>query len=188
MTKVLVTFASSHGATAEIAQVIGTVLRDNQLVVDVRRMEDIKDISSYNAIVLGSAIYAGEWIPLAKDFLYIHANILRNRYVWLFSSGPTGECSVADLLDDTRLPPSLELIASIIRPRDVVVFGGKIDLRRLKKSERVIIKAAAVPKGDFRNWHAIKCWAQQIADALRTVALDTPQVKALVSVGENERL
>ena len=188
MTKVLVTFASSHGATAEIAQVIGTVLRDNQLVVDVRRMEDIKDISAYDALVVGSAIYIGEWIDLAKHFLTEHTDNLRHKYVWLFSSGPTGEGNALELLDGVRLPESVEAIAAEIQPRDVAVFGGKIDLRRLRKNERIIVKAADVPKGDFRNWHAIKFWAQQIADALKTVAIDAPQAKALVSVAENERL
>jgi menaquinone-dependent protoporphyrinogen oxidase len=184
MTKVLVTFASSHGATAEIAQVIGTVLRDNQLVVDVKRIEDVKMTMLYDAVVLGSAIYVGEWLPMAKDFLIEHANELQKQYLWLFSSGPTGEGNVSELLGGALLPETLESIVAIIQPRDVVVFGGKIDLRRLRKSERVIIKAAAVPKGDFRNWHAIKFWAQQIADALKTVALDTPQPKALVAVAK----
>jgi menaquinone-dependent protoporphyrinogen oxidase len=188
MTKVLVTFASSHGATAEIAQVIGTVLRDNQLIVDVKRMEDIKAITSYDAIVLGSAIYIGEWIELARNFLTEHTETLKNKYVWIFSSGPTGEGNALELLDGARLPENLEEIVTVIQPCDVAVFGGKIDLRRLRKSERVIVKAADVPKGDFRNWHAIKFWAQQIADALKTVAIDTPQAKALVSVTENERL
>jgi menaquinone-dependent protoporphyrinogen oxidase len=184
MTKVLVTFASSHGATAEIAQVIGTVLRDNQLVVDVKRIEDIKETSSYDAIVLGSAIYVGEWMPLAKDFLLEHANTLKNQCVWLFSSGPTGDGNPVELLDGALLPQSLEEVVALIQPREVVVFGGKIDLRRLRKSERVIVKAADVPKGDFRNWHAIKFWAQQIADALKTVAIDKLHDKAVVPVVE----
>ena len=188
MTKVLVTFASSHGATAEIAQVIGIVLRDNQLAVDIRRMENIKEINSYDVVVLGSAIYIGEWLQLAQDFLTEHAATLKNRYVWLFSSGPTGEGNTLELLDGARLPQSLESIVSIIKPRDVAVFGGRIDLRRLRKNERVIIKAADVPKGDFRNWHAIKFWAQQIADALKTVAIDLPRTQGLVSAAENEEL
>jgi menaquinone-dependent protoporphyrinogen IX oxidase len=62
---------------------------------------------------------------------------------------------------------------SEIKPHDIVVFGGKIDLRRLRKNERLIVKAAQVQKGDFRNWHAIETWVQQIADVLKTVAIDT---------------
>jgi hypothetical protein len=73
-----------------------------------------------------------------------------------------------------------------IKPREVVVFGGKIDLRRLRKDERVTVQEENVEKGDFRNWHAIKFWAQQIADALKTVALDKPCAKALVSVADSD--
>jgi hypothetical protein len=45
-------------------------------------------------------------------------------------------------------------------------------LRRLRKNERLIVKAAQVQKGDFRNWHAIEIWAQQIADTLKIIAVD----------------
>ncbi|MDQ7026619.1 MAG: flavodoxin domain-containing protein [Anaerolineae bacterium] len=184
MTKVLVTFASSHGATAEIAQTIGTVLRKNQLLVDVTRIEGVKDVNQYDAIVLGSAIYTGEWMELAKAFLHEHAEILKKQYVWIFSSGPTGEGNPIELLDGVLFSLSVEEIIKQIQPRDVAVFGGKIDLRRLRKDERLIVKAANVPKGDFRNWHAIKFWAQQIADALKIVAIDTPCDKALLPVAK----
>lgn len=182
MTKVLVTFASSHGATAEIAQTIGTVLRENQLLVDVTRIEGAKEINQYDAIVLGSAVYAGEWLPLAKEFLHEHVATLEKQHVWVFSSGPTGEGNPIELLDGVSFSLNVEAIIETIQPRDIVVFGGKIDLRRLRKNERHIVKAKNVPKGDFRNWHAIKFWAQQIADALKIVAIDTPCDKALVPV------
>ena len=188
MTKVqvLITFASSHGATAEIAQTIGTVLRNNHLVVDVKRMEQVKDITPYDAVILGSAIYTHEWMDLAKDFLVEHADVLKKQHIWVFSSGPTGEGNPLELLEGEVLPENVAALVAEVKPRDTVVFGGKIDLRRLRKDERVVVQEENVEKGDFRNWHAIKFWAQQIADALKTVALDKPCDKALVSVADSD--
>lgn len=182
MTKILVTFASSHGATADIAQTIGAVIRENGLNVDTIRMEEVESLEQYDAIVLGSAIYIGEWLKLARDFLIAYRDVLQQKYLWIFSSGPTGEGKPTELLDGLVLPESLETIVDELQPRDVVVFGGKIDLRRLKKNERIIVQDEGIPKGDFRNWHAIKFWAQQIADALKTVALDEPTTSAVVKV------
>ncbi len=181
MTKVLVTFASSHGATADIAHVIMKVLRYNRLTVDVVRIEEVGNLPDYDAVVLGSAIYVGEWMAEAAHFLMDNAAVLQKQHVWMFASGPTGEGNPLELLDGEVVPESLHEVMETIEPREVVVFGGKLDLRRLRHSERVIVKAAQVPKGDFRNWHAIKFWAQQIADALNTMALDKPNTVALVT-------
>jgi len=184
MSKVLVTFASSHGSTVDIAQTIAKVLRENCFIVDVKRIEAVKRLEEYDAVVLGSAIYIGEWLDTATTFLVKNAKTLNQQHVWLFSSGPTGEGNPVALLNGAVVPENLEEVIKEINPRDVVVFGGKIDLRRLRKNERLIVKAAKVPKGDFRNWHAIKFWAQQIADALKTVAIDAPSEVSLLPISD----
>jgi menaquinone-dependent protoporphyrinogen oxidase len=188
MTQVLVTFASSHGATAEIGEVIGKVLRDNQLDVDVIRVEDVEKIDSYDVVVLGSAVYRGEWMKVIRDFLYENAHILKNQHIWLFSSGPTGEGNPVRLVDGVTIPESIQPLMKIVNPRDVAVFGGKIDLRRLKKDERVTVQEKEMEKGDFRNWHAVQFWAQQIVDALKTVALDDVADSALLDIKKKRRI
>src|SRR5687768_2602142 len=73
MTKILVAYASKHNSTAEIATVIGEVLqRAVELQVDVRPVEEVKEITPYDAIVLGSAVYMAQWQPAAADFLKQH--------------------------------------------------------------------------------------------------------------------
>jgi menaquinone-dependent protoporphyrinogen oxidase len=67
--KVLVSAASKHGATAEIAQEIGQALReavqergvggDEDVVVDVRPAEKVASVDDYDGVVLGSAVYGG---------------------------------------------------------------------------------------------------------------------------------
>ena len=88
---ILVAYASKYGATKEIAEKIGEVLRQADLQADVLPVDGIHDISPYQAVILGSAVYVGKWQKEAVEFLQTYENILADRPVWLFSSGPTGE-------------------------------------------------------------------------------------------------
>ena len=60
-TRVLVAYGTKHGATAEIAEKIGQVLTDASLPTDVLRADRVSDLTSYQAIVLGSGVYVGQW-------------------------------------------------------------------------------------------------------------------------------
>ena len=66
---ILVTYASKYGATKEIAEKIGEVLRQAGLQADVFPVDGIRDLTPYQAIILGSAIYIGKWQKEAVEFL-----------------------------------------------------------------------------------------------------------------------
>ena len=89
--KVLVTVASKHGATAEIGQAIAATLTEEGHQAEFLAPIHVHDISMYDAVILGSGVYAGHWIASAKEFADHHADALRQRPVWLFSSGPLGD-------------------------------------------------------------------------------------------------
>jgi len=65
MDKVLVAYATKHGATAEIAEKIGQVLRQAGLRTDVLPADGVSDLTPYKAVVLGSAFYLGRWRKVA---------------------------------------------------------------------------------------------------------------------------
>ena len=89
--RVLVASATRHGATAEIAEAIAATLKDRGLKVELRRVEEVADMSGYDAVVLGSAVYIGKWLEPARQFAVDHAAELAMRPTWLFSSGPLGD-------------------------------------------------------------------------------------------------
>lgn len=170
MPTIFVTYASEHGSTAGIARTIATVLRENTFEVDLKRMEEAPDdLCKYDAIIFGSAVYIGEWLPKAVDFLLKHHEKLANCPTWVFSSGSTGEESET-LVDGEILPSDLQPFIDKLNPRDIVVFSGKIDLRRLTQHERTMVKSKGIPKGDYRDWQAIRTWAQEIANILKSEA------------------
>src|SRR5512142_1172702 len=102
--KILITCASKYGATMEIAEKIGGTLRQAGLQADVLPVDGVGDLSSYQAVILGSALYIGKWQKEAVAFLKTHEKILADRPVWLFSSGPTGEGDPVKLVDGVRVP------------------------------------------------------------------------------------
>jgi menaquinone-dependent protoporphyrinogen oxidase len=88
---VLVSAASRHGSTAQIAAALARVLTGRGLAVDVRAPENVAMVDGYQAVVLGSAVYAGHWLESARKVAQTQEFALRTRPVWLFSSGPVGD-------------------------------------------------------------------------------------------------
>jgi menaquinone-dependent protoporphyrinogen oxidase len=165
--RVLVAYATKHGATGEIAEKIGQVLSQEGVPANVRPVDQVSGLSRYNAIVLGSAVYAGRWRKEAASFLEGNEKELAGRPVWLFSSGPTGEGDPVELMKGWRFPEALQPIAGRIQPRDTALFHGVLDTEELGLGEKLIVKALKAPMGDFRDWEAITAWAADIADALK---------------------
>lgn len=169
--RVLVAYATKHGATTEIAERIGRVLSQAGLPVDVCRVEQVTDLEPYRAVVLGSAVYIGRWRRQAAGFLKRHQHELGQRPVWLFSSGPTGEGDPQGILEGWQFPKNLQLVADRIAPRDITVFQGAIERDDLGLFERWAIEKVGAPTGDFRNYAEIESWARSIAAELTATAV-----------------
>jgi menaquinone-dependent protoporphyrinogen oxidase len=155
--RILVSAASKHGATAEIARDIADVLAELGHETSVQPPDHVDAVDGYDAVVLGSAVYAGHWLGAAKRLAEQHGEPLRRRPVWLFSSGPLGDPPkpTEDPLD----------AADVVRLTGAVehrVFAGRLDRRTLGLAERAICAALRVEDGDFRSWPEIRAWASQI--------------------------
>jgi menaquinone-dependent protoporphyrinogen oxidase len=158
---VLVTVASKHGSTAEIAKEIASVLNETEINVVVAPPEEVQGIDEYDAVVLGSAVYAGHWMKEAKELVDRLGDALAERPVWLLSSGPIGDppkpeedpVDIADVMERTGA-------------REHRVFAGKLVKKNLSFGERAIVLALRAPEGDFRDWDEIRSWAGEIAEAV----------------------
>ena len=164
--QILVAYATKYGATAEIAEKIGQVLHQAGLRTVVLPVASVSDLSLYKAVVLGSAVYIGQWRKEAGKFLEANERVLTGKYVWLFSSGPTGMGDPETLLQDWRFPKALQPIADRIHSRDIAVFHGAVDMKKLNLIEKWMLKNVKAPPGDFRDWDTISAWASTISDVL----------------------
>src|SRR3990172_8954727 len=88
---VLVAYASKHGATEGIAMYVAERLRELGKDAEARTAEDVTDLGGVEAVVLGSAVYAGSWMKEAMELVHRSADAVALLPVWLFSSGPLGE-------------------------------------------------------------------------------------------------
>lgn len=159
--QILVSAASKHGATAEIADRIGSTLRDRGFDVRVEKPDDVASLDGYGAVIVGSGVYAGHWLKDAKRLIDRIAACDPMPRVWLFSSGPLGDPPKPD--ED---PVDVSNIVEAVPPVDHRVFAGKVDKSDLSFGERAIMVAVRAEVGDFRDWDEIGAWAAEIAKSL----------------------
>jgi menaquinone-dependent protoporphyrinogen oxidase len=162
--RVLVTAASKHGATAEIASSIGSVLESAGIEAEVRSPDEVGGVNRYDGAVIGSAVYAGHWLAAAKEFVTREAAPLATKPVWLFSSGPLG-----DPAKPVEEPVDVPSIREQTGARDHRIFPGRLLRRELGMGERAIAAVVRAPDGDFRPWDEVMDWAAGIARTLKEV-------------------
>lgn len=167
--RVLVAYASKHGATAEIAERIAAVLKKHELAAEAVPVNDVDDVAGYAACVLGIAVYMGRWRKEAIRFLTQNEERLSRKPFWLFTSGPSGEGDPVELVHGFTVPASQRGLVDRIRPRDIAVFHGSLRPDDLNGFERWIIRRVKARTGDFRDWQAIDVWAASIPAALAEV-------------------
>src|SRR4029453_11196653 len=98
---ILVAYASKHGATAGIASRIAERLSERGHDTLARPVDVIDSLAGAEAVLLGSALYAGSWRKEAVGFVDRFRAELAGMPVWLFSSGPLGD-HVVDLEEQPR--------------------------------------------------------------------------------------
>jgi menaquinone-dependent protoporphyrinogen oxidase len=128
--KVLVAYASRHGATAGIAERIAPGCRLTGCPPRPVRSSEVGEVERYDAFVIGSAAYLFHWLKDATRFVKRHRALLATRPVWLFSSGPLGTDRIDeqgdDVLEATR-PREFDELAALVHPRGLQVFFGAWD-------------------------------------------------------------
>jgi menaquinone-dependent protoporphyrinogen oxidase len=176
--RVLVTAASKHGATNEIAKRIGAVLAAHGVEVEVKQLQEVSGLGGYQAVVLGSGIYLGKWLKEARRFVEVHAAELAQRPTWLFASGSiVGDPPVGD--DPNAMGAGLaEWLVATTQARELKLFAGKLDLGRLGLAERASVRLAHASEGDYRDWQAIDAWAAAIAHQLQQGRVDAGRPEA----------
>jgi menaquinone-dependent protoporphyrinogen oxidase len=162
---VLVGYASKHGSTLEIADVIAEELSQHGLKAVALPIDGRIRFTGFSAAILGSAVYMGKWMAEARDVIDQHHTELGQMPVWLFSSGPLGDPEKAPGLDEAYVD---ELVTAA-HAREHRLFFGKLDPGGLGLGEKLAVRVVGAPKGDFRDWESIRGWAGQIAAELAAV-------------------
>jgi menaquinone-dependent protoporphyrinogen oxidase len=160
---VLITAATRHDATREIAEAIASGLVERGVDAEACPVTEVMDLAAYDAVVLGSAVYMGRWLKPARRFAEHNATALASRPVWLFSSGPLGP---ADRLVPEGEPADTGELMTLTGARSHRVFAGRLERDGLGIAEKAATRAVHAPEGDCRDWDAIDAFAGEIAAQL----------------------
>jgi menaquinone-dependent protoporphyrinogen oxidase len=158
--RVLITWGSKRGGTAGIARMLAEALEQEGIDAVLRPADEAKDVSSFDAVIVGGALYANRWHRAARRFVRDHTKELRNMPAWFFSSGPLDESA-----ESREIPPTRQVDALMARvgARGHATFGG-----RLSSDARGFIasKMARKHAGDWRDRSHIRAWAHTVARSI----------------------
>jgi menaquinone-dependent protoporphyrinogen IX oxidase len=192
MKKVLVAYTTMSGSTAEVAEAVGEEIAKNRSQVEILPLEEVTDLASYDAVILGAPMIMG-WHRSALRFLRRHRAELERVPLAIFalamsltSTGETSVDRVPVFVDKNLAKPPVNLghlslrerytnlthysssilkVAGATHPVSLAIFGGRLDYFRLKLPAKlfVMLVVQAQP-GDRRNWPEIRSWAASLPD------------------------
>jgi len=160
---VLVAHASKHGTTREVAEAVAATLRELGLTVELEDSGRVRDVSRFDAVVVGGGLYMGRWHADARKVLKRNREELAHRPLAVFAMGP-------DSLEESKVAESRKQLDRALagfpelEPCAVTIFGGAIE----PESWRFPLNR--LPAFDARDWDAIRAWAEEIAERLAPVA------------------
>ena len=158
MNKILVTYATRAGSTVDVAKTIGETLNATGASVDVRPVKGVTTLQGYDAVVVGSAVRMGHWLPEAVDFVTKNQAQL-GRLPTAFFTVHLLNCD-----DDAKSRAAREAytapVRQILQPKNEIFFAGKMDFSKLSFFDGAIAKMVGGSERDLRNWDAIRGWAQ----------------------------
>jgi menaquinone-dependent protoporphyrinogen oxidase len=167
--KILVAYASRTGSTVGVAEAIGKTLAEGGAQVDVMAMQDVTDITPYRAVVAGSAIQGGRWLPEALQFIETHRQALGERPFAAFLVCMTLAMSRGDYREHVKT--FLEPVRAQVKPVSEGYFAGALDIGKIpscfdRLKFRLSVLFGVWSQGDHRDWPAIRAWAEGLRPLL----------------------
>jgi menaquinone-dependent protoporphyrinogen oxidase len=161
---ILVTYATRAGSTSEVAAAIAEALSKRGYSVDLKPVKSKPSLEGYQAVVMGSAIRMGSWLPEMMDFIKKNQPALSALPTALFTMHML---NTAD--DDKSREARTAYTAPVhaqMAPSAEAFFSGTMDYARLSFLDRLIAKAVegqtGSATGDHGDWNKINAWAAEI--------------------------
>jgi menaquinone-dependent protoporphyrinogen oxidase len=158
--RVLVTYSSRTGSTAEVAAEIGKVLAARGLAVDVCPIKADPPAGEYRAVVIGSAVRMGNWQVEAVEYVKRHRQSLDKMPVAVFTVHALNTAD--DEQSRGHRAAYLDTIRPLLKLAAVGFFAGRVDPARLCAFERLTLRPVPGSAKDFRDWDKIRGWAQAL--------------------------
>jgi len=178
-TYVLIAYDTIHGSTAEVAEHIGDDLCSKGFKVSVQLAANVTDISAYDAVIIGTAIYKFAWMEGAKNFLSQNKSALSNVDTAYFMLGASMSTDIPETREGAIkmfMDPILLEFPEVV-PLTLGLFGGEVNFSENKYNffEWIVLKILGLLLGynkeggaDWRNWDTIDIWTEEFVSELET--------------------
>ena len=180
MARILVTYGTKYGSTAEIATRVGQRFTDAGFDTDVLQANFGIDVAKYDGLVVGSPMYAGTWLPDPSLLLVVNKEHVATLPIALFSVGMTNVKHPGKLRDEHDAWIEKAFVDEGIELKVVAtgVFNGSYTLRNLPWWMRLVESILRVaPRGDHRDWQLIENWADEAAKAIKSAMDSEPDAE-----------
>lgn len=158
--RVLVGYATRTGSTTGVAEAIGRTLGERGYAVDVKPLREKPSPAGYDAVVMGSAVNGGAWLPEAVSWVESNAGALKSVPVAAYCVH--GMNAGADEKQMRKRLAYLDPVRELVAPAAEGFFLGKgpseVDSSLIARWAYKAFGGAA--EGDCRDWDAIAAWAK----------------------------
>jgi len=164
---ILVAYGSWAGSTGEIAETIAEAIREEGFSAVTMPAGEVKDLSSYVAVILGSGVRAGDLHKNVKSFIKQHKAALHNMPVAYFVACMCLKKPTPEKIQEARgyLRPLLDKYPEI-KPVTQGMFAGVLDYGKIDWLSGLIMKKIegdGGKGGDYRDIQLIRAWAKETA-------------------------
>ena len=190
MSEILIAYSTNTGSTLDVAQVIADELVQKGNNVSVKNISDIDDVKAYDSVLIGAPMILG-WHKKAKQFLHKHRRVLSKKKCAYFCTavsitkyGAEQGSGIPVFIDPFTAKAPLDVQkmtfrekyalpenyilpilkqAPDVKPISIALFGGNLDMSKLNFFEMIFVMAVIrAQPGDYRNWDAIRQWANNL--------------------------
>ncbi|MDR1403575.1 MAG: flavodoxin domain-containing protein [Tannerellaceae bacterium] len=136
--KTAIIFTSKHGTTEKVVQMLAKRLTGNQVSIIDLKKEQHPNVDSYDAIILGTSIYAGASSKTMQRFCKENIESLKQKRLALFVCGMEPDSAKQRRELANAYPPELHGYAV-----SNCFAGGEFLFEKMNFFERAIIKRIA---------------------------------------------
>ena len=188
--KYLIAYTTNAGSTEDVARAIADELSKDGSQVDVQRLEQVRDLETYQAVIVGAPMILG-WHRAAVNFIGAHQQALSRVPVAYFITAMSLTRAGQEALGGVPVyvdaglakPPhhagSLSLkerytslanyarqplkAGPMVKPVSIGIFGGKLEMYRLKLLQALfVLLILRAQMGSLQNLSSVREWAAQL--------------------------
>ncbi len=162
--RILIAYVSRTGVTAEFAQTLAQAPAFAADSVQVLKMQDVRDLDGFDAVILGSSVRFGQWLAEAQKFVESRQKDLTQRPTALFTVHDLNRGG--DAASRLQREAYLAKVRPLLQARCEGFFVGRTEAARLNFFERLLLRMIPQETGAPASPQALQAWAQTARTAL----------------------